>query len=184
METPLVSVIIPNYNHARFLDERIHSVLNQTYQNFEVIILDDKSTDNSVEVINKYKDNPHVSHIVVNEVNSGSTFKQWHKGFELAKGEWIWIAESDDYCDEDLLQELMDRIKGGKNVAVVYCSSQLVDEDGMKIGFEYPHSDNVDFIDGISFIKNQMSGTNGLKVTIWSQTRGGGEGIWKKRRMH
>ena len=49
MNTPLVSVIIPNYNHAQFLDERIQSVLNQTYQNFELIILDDKSTDNSVE---------------------------------------------------------------------------------------------------------------------------------------
>jgi glycosyltransferase involved in cell wall biosynthesis len=55
MNNPLVSVIIPNYNHARFLDERIQSILNQTYQNFEVIILDDKSSDNSVEVINKYK---------------------------------------------------------------------------------------------------------------------------------
>ena len=54
---PLVSIIIPNYNHAQYLDERIQSVLKQTYQNFEVIILDDKSTDNSLEVINKYKDN-------------------------------------------------------------------------------------------------------------------------------
>ena len=87
MSNPLVSVIIPNYNHARYLDERIQSVLNQTYQNFEVIILDDKSTDNSVEVINQYKDDLHVSCIIVNEENSGSTFKQWHKGFELAKGE-------------------------------------------------------------------------------------------------
>ena len=56
MESPLVSVIIPNYNHARFLDERIQSILNQTYQNFEVIILDDISSDNSVEFINQYKD--------------------------------------------------------------------------------------------------------------------------------
>ena len=48
MVSPLVSVIIPNYNHARFLDERIQSVLNQTYQDFEVIILDDKSTDKKV----------------------------------------------------------------------------------------------------------------------------------------
>lgn len=95
---PLVSVIIPNYNHARFLDERIQSVLNQTYQNFELIILDDKSTDNGLEVINKYKDDSHISHIVVNEENSGSPFKQWHKGFELAKGDWIWLAESDDSC--------------------------------------------------------------------------------------
>ena len=69
MNNLLVSVIIPNFNHARYLDERIQSVLKQTYQNFEVIILDDKSTDNSLEVINKYKDNPHIAKIVVNEKN-------------------------------------------------------------------------------------------------------------------
>ena len=105
--SPLVSVIIPNYNHARYLDQRIQTVLNQTYQNFEVIILDDKSTDNSLEVIAKYKDNPHVSQIVVNEQNSGSTFKQWDKGIHLAKGELIWIAESDDYCELNMLEELI-----------------------------------------------------------------------------
>ena len=92
----LVSIIIPNYNHAKFLDERIQSVLNQTYQNFELIILDDKSSDNSVEVINQYKDDPRVSSIIINKDNSGSTFKQWYKGIEIAKGEIIWIAESDD----------------------------------------------------------------------------------------
>ena len=50
---PLVSVIIPNYNHARFLDERILSILNQTYQNFELIILDDKSTDNDIGFVSR-----------------------------------------------------------------------------------------------------------------------------------
>ncbi len=104
---PLVSVIIPNYNHANYLDERIQSVLNQTYQDFEVIILDDKSTDNSMEVINKYKDNPHKSAILVNDINSGLPFKQWRKGFELAKGELIWIAESDDSCKPTFLETLV-----------------------------------------------------------------------------
>ncbi len=131
MKTPLVSVIIPNYNHARFLDERIQSVLNQTYQNFELIILDDKSTDNSVEVINKYRDDSHVSHIVVNEENSGSTFKQWHKGFELAKGEVIWIAESDDSCEPALLETLV--AKYVENDAVlVFCRSCKYDVKGNK----------------------------------------------------
>lgn len=129
MNTPLVSVIIPNYNHARFLDERIQSVLNQTYQNFEVIILDDKSTDNSVEVINKYMDNPHVSHIVVNEVNSGSTFKQWHKGFELAKGELIWVAESDDSCEISLL-EILVRGYIVNNAVLAFCRSCRFDING------------------------------------------------------
>lgn len=140
MKKPLVSVIIPNYNHARFLDERIQSVLNQTYQHFEVIILDDLSIDNSVEVINQYKDNPHVSNIVVNEQNSGSSFKQWHKGFELAKGEIVWIAESDDSCDEKLLETLV----GGyvENDAVLaFCRSCMYDVEGNKS--YYGHQDQL-----------------------------------------
>jgi glycosyltransferase involved in cell wall biosynthesis len=80
---PLVSIIIPNYNHARFLDERMTSVLEQTYQHIEVIILDDCSTDNSREVIEKYRSNPKVSKIVFNDTNSRSPFKQWYKGFQL-----------------------------------------------------------------------------------------------------
>ena len=128
---PLVSIIIPNYNHAQYLDERIQSVLKQTYQNFEVIILDDKSTDNSLEVINKYKDNPHIAKIVANEKNSGSTFKQWQKGFDLSEGELIWIAESDDSCEITLLEKLVTEHKEKKNV-VTFCKSQRMDENGLK----------------------------------------------------
>lgn len=92
----LVSIIIPNYNHAAFLQQRLNSVFQQTYQNFEVILLDDASTDASVAILNEYKDHPKVSHLVINERNSGSPFKQWQKGIALAKGEYVWIAESDD----------------------------------------------------------------------------------------
>lgn len=129
---PLVSVIIPNYNHARYLEQRLDSVFNQTYLNFEVIILDDCSTDNSLEVINRYKNNPHLSQIVVNETNSGSPFKQWNKGFALAKGELIWIAESDDYCELNLLEELVKIYTSKPDIVLVYTSSILVDENGIK----------------------------------------------------
>ena len=105
--SPTVSVIIPNYNYADFLQQRIESVLNQTFTDIEVIILDDCSTDNSREVIERYRSNPRVSHIVYNEKNSGSTFKQWCKGFELAKGEYIWIAEADDFAASTLLEKLL-----------------------------------------------------------------------------
>ena len=67
MKHPLVSVIVPNYNHAPFLEERINSILNQSYDNYELIILDDKSTDNSLEVIKKYRDHVRVSDVIVNE---------------------------------------------------------------------------------------------------------------------
>ena len=107
MANPLVSVIIPNYCHAKYLDQRIQSVLNQTYPNFEVIILDDCSPDDGASraVIEKYRFDPHVTHIIYNETNSGSTFKQWNKGFSLAEGELVWIAESDDFCEDMLLEK-------------------------------------------------------------------------------
>ena len=88
----MLSVIIPNYCHARYLKERIESILAQSYQDFELIILDDCSTDNSREIIEQYRSNPRVKHIVYNEQNSGSPFVQWQRGFTLASGEYIWIA--------------------------------------------------------------------------------------------
>ena len=127
---PLVSVIIPNYNHAKYLDRRLQTVLNQTYPNFEVWILDDKSTDNSLEVIAKYEDNPHVAGIVVNDKNSGSPFKQWRKGMELAKGDFVWIAESDDYCELTFLERMMAAHKRYRDAVVLYCYIEMVDENG------------------------------------------------------
>ena len=122
-----ISVIIPNYNHAPFLNERIDSVLNQTYSNFEVIILDDKSKDNSREIIESYRKNEKVTHIEFNSENSGSTFKQWKKGLDLAKGEWIWIAESDDIADVNFLQTMVNQIES--NTGIVFCRSNLIDEN-------------------------------------------------------
>ncbi len=131
MNKPFVSVIIPNYNHAKYLDERIQSVLTQTYQNFEIILLDDKSTDNSVEIINKYKDDPHISNIVINQKNSGSTFKQWYKGLELAKGEIVWIAESDDSCDSYMLETLVSGYTRN-NAVIAFSRSYRYDVEGNK----------------------------------------------------
>ena len=122
---PLVSIIIPNYNHARFLDERMTSVLEQTYQHIEVIILDDCSTDNSREVIEKYRSNPKVSKIVFNDTNSGSPFKQWYKGFQLCKGEIVWIAESDDSCEPTFLESLVPCF-ADEHVAFAFCRTTKV----------------------------------------------------------
>lgn len=127
---PFVSVIIPNYNHAKYLDDRLQSVLNQTYQNFEVIILDDSSTDKSVEVIEKYRHNEHVSVIHYNKINSGSPFVQWNHGFELAKGELIWIAESDDDCNITFLDKLVSKFENDANLVFSFCRSIEMDENG------------------------------------------------------
>ena len=127
--TPKVSIVIPNYNHARFLERRIQSVLNQTYQDFEVIYLDDCSNDNSRDIIEKYKNNEKVSKVIINSENSGSTFKQWNKGIKQAKGEYVWLAESDDYADNRFLEFMVPILEENPNVGIVKCRSYVVDQD-------------------------------------------------------
>ena len=123
-----VSVIIPNYNHSKFLPQRIESVLNQTYQDFELILLDDCSPDNSCEILESYRTNSKVSHIVFNTKNSGSTFKQWEKGIGLTTGDYIWLAESDDYCEPNFLSDLVSILDSHPNVGIAYSQSRSVDQ--------------------------------------------------------
>lgn len=75
MATPKVSVIVPNYNYARYLPDRIDSILKQTFQDFELILLDDASTDGSAALLERWRNHPKVSHIVVNDTNSGSPLR-------------------------------------------------------------------------------------------------------------
>lgn len=107
----IVSIILPNYNHSNYLHERLNSIFKQSYQNFEVIILDDCSSDESLTILNSYKNHEKVSHFIVNIQNSGSPFLQWQKGLQLAKGSFIWIAESDDYCDLNFLESQLKVLK-------------------------------------------------------------------------
>jgi glycosyltransferase involved in cell wall biosynthesis len=141
---PKVTVIVPNYNHASYLDERLESILNQSFTDFELILLDDNSTDNSVSILSKYAGNPKVSHFIINETNSGSTFKQWEKGITLSKGEYIWIAESDDYADPNFLQRLMEEVSSFKNVGIAYSQSYAVNEIGEITGNWTNWTDDLD----------------------------------------
>lgn len=127
---PLISILIPNYNHSRFLKQRLESVFKQTFQDFEVILLDDASTDDSVKLLKTYKSHPKVSHFLVNDTNSGSPFMQWRKGFDLAKGKYIWIAESDDYCDASFLENMMHLFSNNPALGLGYCQTQDVDDIG------------------------------------------------------
>lgn len=124
---PKVSIIIPNYNHAPFLEQRIKSVLNQTYQDFEVIYLDDASTDDSNLIFSTFANSQRIKGFF-NEKNSGNTFKQWNRGVRLAKGEYIWLAESDDYAHEDFLAKLVNKLDENPSVGLAYCHSPFADE--------------------------------------------------------
>jgi glycosyltransferase involved in cell wall biosynthesis len=102
-----VSVIFPNYNHARYLPERIMSVIRQTLPPDEIIFLDDCSSDDSVNVARELLQASNIPYqIVVNTENSGGVFRQWIKGMALAKNDLIWIAETDDSADPTFLQHV------------------------------------------------------------------------------
>ncbi|WP_417860778.1 glycosyltransferase family 2 protein [Winogradskyella sediminis] len=127
---PKVSVIIPNYNHAAFLQQRLDSVFNQSFQDFEVILLDDASTDESAILLKEYENHPKVNAVVINTENSGSPFKQWRKGIELAKGKYIWIAESDDVANTLFLEKTVNFAEAKENLGLVFVASEVIYQNG------------------------------------------------------
>jgi glycosyltransferase involved in cell wall biosynthesis len=152
-----VTVIIPNYNHAEYLNRRIDSVLQQTYADFEIILLDDCSTDRSKEILLNYKNNPAVSQIVINEKNTGSPFEQWTKGFELSSGDYIWIAESDDWCEPTLLETLVNPMLADDSIVLSYCQSLLVTDKG-EITYKTESNQLEQYLDGNDFVRGSMFG--------------------------
>jgi len=129
MSNPSVSIIIPNYNYARLLDERFRSILSQTYQNYEIIFLDDASTDNSVDLVHE-KYAHHLAQIEVNQKNTGSPFIQWNKGVRLSRGEYVWIAEADDTCAPEFLDRTVKVMQANPSLGLVYCQTLPIDTHG------------------------------------------------------
>jgi glycosyltransferase involved in cell wall biosynthesis len=124
-----VSVIVPNYNHALYLPQRIDSILSQTYKDFELILMDDNSSDDSRRILESYDTLPNVR-LVFNETNSGSSFKQWNKGMKQSSGEYIWIAESDDIAEKEFLSTLVQILDNNPEVAIAYTQSYEINEKG------------------------------------------------------
>jgi glycosyltransferase involved in cell wall biosynthesis len=121
---------VPNYNHASYLPMRLNSIYSQTYQNFEVILLDDASTDESQKVLRSYQGkHPENTTLLINDVNSGGVFHQWEKGLKLAKGDIIWIAESDDWCSENFLETLIPFFEN-EAIQLAYSRTVFMDSSG------------------------------------------------------
>lgn len=127
---PKVSVIVPNFNYGHLLYARLESILSQTMPVYEIIVLDDASTDNSVEILTEFaKHSPVPIQVVLNETNSGSVFRQWRKGVELATGDLIWVAEADDLSDRNFLRHVA-RAFDDDAVVMSYCQSKMLDVNG------------------------------------------------------
>ncbi|MBL4670581.1 MAG: glycoside hydrolase family 99-like domain-containing protein [Flavobacteriales bacterium] len=132
-----VSVIVPNYNYSDHMRDRLESITSQEHAIYELIVLDDASTDDSVEVLERLLETVNIDHcLVVNDENTGSPFEQWRKGIELASGDYIWIAEADDLSEKRFLDEVMPYFEY-ESVAFSYCESVQIDENGNQIVGNY-----------------------------------------------
>jgi len=135
---PKVSVVIPNYNYEKYIAQRIDSVLAQTYPIYELLVLDDCSKDNSDLVIRKYLETIDLPiRYIRNEVNSGSVFKQWAKGTQMAVGDYLWIAEADDLADSHFLERLVESYITNPSVVLAYSQSKQIDQDGNLLAENY-----------------------------------------------
>ena len=130
-----VSIILPSYNHRSFLVERLNSVLNQSYTYWSLIIIDDCSTDGSIELLESFykKNKDKVSHFSINKTNSGSGYNSWKKGIELARSKYIWIAETDDFSHPSFLEEQIKVLDSDSSLALSFCASIYVDKEGTSL---------------------------------------------------
>lgn len=133
--TGLVSVIVASYNHAEYLAQRIDSLLAQTYRDFEIIVIEDVSHDNSLEVLRGYENNPLVE-LIVRERNGGWV-KVSNQGIDLARGEFILFANCDDACQPQLVERLVAAMGANPSAGIAYCRSLLVDEHDCILGEDF-----------------------------------------------
>ena len=102
----------------------------QDFTDYELILLDDASSDDSRSILESYRSNPHTACIVCNEQNSGSPFSQWQKGLSLARGKYVWIAESDDYAASSFLRETVDVMERHPEAVICFAGSSRIDPHG------------------------------------------------------
>lgn len=172
-----VSVIIPNYNYAKYLKKRVKIIEKQTYPIYELIILDDCSTDNSREVIEKLSKKYKIKKIF-NDQNSGCVFKQWQKGIENATGDLIWIAEADDQADKKFLEKMVPCFED-KDVILAFADSKQINTRGRVIRKTYKDladeyhigrynnsyvNDGIDEITNHLIIKNYIYNASGTLI--------------------
>jgi glycosyltransferase involved in cell wall biosynthesis len=131
MNKPVCSVVVTCYNYARFLPICLESVLKQTYQHFEIIVVNDGSTDNTDEVIDPYIKDPRIHYI--KQQNAGQANAK-NKGIQKAKGEFIAFLDADDFWGKTKLEKQISQFHEPQ-VGVVYSAVRYIDEQGNEVPF-------------------------------------------------
>jgi glycosyltransferase involved in cell wall biosynthesis len=130
--TPKVTALVPSFNHGDYIEQRIESIINQSYPNIELIVIDDLSTDNSHTIITQLQQKYGFSYIR-NEKNTGTPFAAWEAVLSFATGDYIWICESDDFAEIDFVETAIDALVANKNAVLFYCNSWVVNSNGERV---------------------------------------------------
>jgi glycosyltransferase involved in cell wall biosynthesis len=130
-----VSLVVASFNHATFLTSRIDSLLLQTYSDIDILVIDDKSTDNSIEVLRRYDLNPKIK-LLQRELNGGWVVVS-NQGLELTSGEFVLFANCDDECEPLLVERLVSALRLNPSAGVAFSRSLLIDENSNIIGDDF-----------------------------------------------
>mgnify|MGYP003695025625 CR=1 FL=1 len=139
---PIISIIIPTYNHAKFIKKALQSVINQTFENWEAIVIDNYSTDDTEKILNEYKDT-RIRYIKIK--NNGIIAKSRNLGIENANGEWIAFLDSDDWWTLNKLETCFNNID--KKVDLIYHNLE-VKYNKSKFNFENKFFKKKEFLKG------------------------------------
>lgn len=123
---PLVTIYITNFNYGRYLKKAIESVLNQTYENYELLIIDDGSTDNSKEIIEEYVNHPKIK--IIYQKNKGLIVTN-NIALRAAQGKYLMRLDADDYLDENALLVMVKKIESDPEIGLVYPDYFIIDAD-------------------------------------------------------
>ena len=127
---PYFSIIVCSYNYGHYLSQTIDSVLNSTFKSYELIVVNDGSTDKTSEVLKKYKDHPQIT--IIEHDNMGLSLSR-NKAMKIAKGKYFWFVDADDWIDQKALERLYKKTKKD-NYDIVSFYTGNVNEKGQFIG--------------------------------------------------
>ncbi len=133
---PKISIVFTSYNHNEFLVEALESLFNQTFKDFEIIIIDDCSTDGSQDILIRYKDDPRVKLYLLPK-NTGSYVHSSNLGASKATTDFLIFAQCDDFSENTQLEKLYNAMQKNPNIGVVFSCSKLIDQNNSFITYDF-----------------------------------------------
>jgi glycosyltransferase involved in cell wall biosynthesis len=178
MKTPMISIIIPVYGVEKYLEECIESILKQTFKDFELILVDDRSKDSSGQICDRYAATDDRIKVLHNKINSGPATSR-NNGLDVAKGEYICFVDADDFIFEHYLESLYNTAVS-ENVRIVACNHVNYQDGATPVRNKKTDPELVRYVDDMERILDDIDHTERY-VVLWNKIYH--SSIWKDLRL-